>query len=60
MKPVPAKPSPLQRAMERRLREAADTGPDTEPLDAADLGTAFGLDYSLADLDLPSRDDSSF
>jgi hypothetical protein len=59
MKPVPAKPSPLQRAMEQRLRDAADTGPDTE-LDAADLGTAFGLDYSLGGIDLPARDDSTF
>ncbi|HET9978028.1 MAG TPA: hypothetical protein VFQ20_11355 [Burkholderiaceae bacterium] len=59
MKPVPAKPSPLQRAMEQRLRDDAANGADTE-LDAADMGTAFGLDYSLADLDLPARDDSSF
>ena len=59
MKPVPAKPSPLQRAMEQSLRDDAIAGPDTE-LDAADLGTAFGLDYSLAHLDLPGRDDSSF
>jgi len=59
MKPVPAKPSPLQRAMEQRLRDDAAAGPDTE-LDAADLGTAFGLDCSLADLDLPGREDSSF
>jgi len=59
MKPVPAKPSPLQRALEQRLRDEADIGPITE-LDAADMGTAFGLDCSLSDLDLPSRDDSSF
>ena len=48
----------LWKSLEKDLKRVA-AGKDTE-LDAADLGTAFGLDYSLAHLDLPGRDDSSF
>jgi hypothetical protein len=43
---APAKPSTLQRVIDTWKGDTVSP-PDTE-MDAADMGTAFGLDYSLA------------
>jgi hypothetical protein len=55
---APAKTSLLQRVIDAWKHENGSSG-DTE-FDAADMGTAYGLDYSMAarddiDDDLPAR-----